>query len=251
MKILEVSDASVSFGGVKAIDSISFTMRQNEVFCIVGPNGAGKTTLFNLLSRIYNLDTGSIIFDGIDIGAAPPYEIAKLGIARTFQNTELFEHESVLNNLLIGSNIHSTTNLFHELFFLKKARDQELDFRKNAEDIIDLLDLQSYRHSKIISLPFGIRKLVEIGRALCLKPKLILLDEPSSGLNPEETEDLIFQIEDIKEEMSISILMIEHDMNLVSKVSDRVLAMADGKVLTIGQSQEVQEHPEVIKAYLG
>ena len=203
MIILEATGVSVSFGGVKAIDNVSFRMEQAEVFSIVGPNGAGKTTLFNLFSRIYNLDTGSIIFDGIDIGATPPYKIAKLGIARTFQNTELFEHESVLSNLLIGSNIHSTTNLFDELFFLRKARDQELDFRKNAEDIIDLLDLQSYRHSKIISLPFGIRKLVEIGRALCLEPKLILLDETSSGLNPEETEDLIFQIEDIKEEMSI------------------------------------------------
>ena len=251
MIILEVTDASVSFGGVKAIDGVSFAMRHGEVFSIVGPNGAGKTTLFNLLSRIYNLDSGSIIFDGIDIGSKPPHQIAKLGIARTFQNIELFEHESVLNNLLIGKHVHSTTNLFQELLFLKEARDQELDFRQYAEEIIDLLDLQSYRHSKIISLPFGIRKLVEIGRALCLKPKLILLDEPSSGLNPEETEDLIFQIEDIREEMSISILMIEHDMNLVSKVSDRVLAMADGKVLTVGQSQEVQEHPEVIKAYLG
>ena len=236
MIILEATGVSVSFGGVKAIDNVSFRMEQAEVFSIVGPNGAGKTTLFNLFSRIYNLDSGSIMFDGIDIGTAPPHKVAELGIARTFQNTELFEHESVLNNLLIGSSIHSTTNLFDELFFLKKARDQELEFRKHAEDVIDLLDLQSYRHSEIVSLPFGIRKLV---------------DEPSSGLNPEETEDLIFQIEDIKEEMSISILMIEHDMNLVSRVSDRVLALADGKVLTVGRPEEVQEHPEVIKAYLG
>ena len=251
MIILEATGVSVSFGGVKAIDNVPFKTEQAEVFSIVGPNGAGKTTLFNLFSRIYNLDSGSIMFDGIDIGTAPPHKVAKLGIARTFQNTELFEHESVLNNLLIGSSIHSTTNLFDELFFLKKARDQELEFRKHAEDVIDLLDLQSYRHSEIVSLPFGIRTLVEIGRALCLKPKLILLDEPSSGLNPEETEDLIFQIEDIKEEMSISILMIEHDMSLVSRVSDRVLALADGKVLTVGRPEEVQEHPEVIKAYLG
>ena len=134
MTILEVTDASVSFGGVKAIDGVSFTMEQAEVFCIVGPNGAGKTTLFNLLSRIYNLDSGSIMFDGIDIGIAPPHKVAKLGIARTFQNTELFERESVLNNLLIGSNVHGTTNLFHELLFLRKARDQELEFRKHAED---------------------------------------------------------------------------------------------------------------------
>tara|TARA_B100001093_G_scaffold290366_1_gene277266 strand:+ start:783 stop:1538 length:756 start_codon:yes stop_codon:yes gene_type:complete len=251
MTILELKNASVSFGGVKAIENVSFSMEEGEVLSIVGPNGAGKTTLFNLISKIYELDSGSIIFDDIELLSTAPHEIAKLGIARTFQNTELFEHESVLNNLLIGSHVHAKTNLLHELFFLRKARDQELIFRKNAENIIDLLDLQSYRNTKIVSLPFGIRKLVEIGRALCLEPKLVLLDEPSSGLNPEETEDLVFQIEDIKEELAISILMIEHDMNLVSKASDRVIALADGKVLTIGKSQEVQEHPEVIKAYLG
>ncbi|MFL2504684.1 MAG: ABC transporter ATP-binding protein [Candidatus Azotimanducaceae bacterium] len=251
MTILELKNASVAFGGVKAIEGVSFSMEHGEVLSIVGPNGAGKTTLFNLISKIYDLDSGSIIFDDIELKKTRPHEIAKLGIARTFQNTELFEHESVLNNLLIGCHVHTSTNLFHELFFLRKARDQELVFRENAESIIDLLDLQSYRNTKIVSLPFGIRKLVEIGRALCLKPKLVLLDEPSSGLNPEETEDLVFQIEDIKEELGISILMIEHDMNLVSKASDRVLALADGKVLTIGKSQEVQEHPQVIKAYLG
>ena len=251
MTILELKNASVAFGGVKAIESVSFSMEHGEVLSIVGPNGAGKTTLFNLISKIYDLDSGSIIFNDIELKETRPHEIAKLGIARTFQNTELFEHESVLNNLLIGCHVHTGTNLVHELFFLRKARDQELVFRKNVENIIDLLDLQSYRNTKIVSLPFGIRKLVEIGRALCLKPKLVLLDEPSSGLNPEETEDLVFQIEDIKEELGISILMIEHDMNLVSKTSDRVLALADGKVLTIGKSQEVQEHPQVIKAYLG
>ena len=251
MTILELKNVSVSFGGVKAIEDVSFSMEYGEVLSIVGPNGAGKTTLFNIISRMYDLDSGSIIFDDIELQSTPPHEIAKLGIARTFQNTELFEHESVLSNLLIGSHVHTKTNLLHEFFFLGKARNQELNFRKNAENIIDLLNLQSYRDKKIVSLPFGIRKLVEIGRALCLKPKLVLLDEPSSGLNPEETEDLVFQIEDIKEELAISILMIEHDMNLVSKASDRVLALADGKVLTVGKSREVQEHPEVIKAYLG
>ena len=251
MTILKLKNVSVSFGGVRAIKGVTFSMEHGEVLSIVGPNGAGKTTLFNLISRIYDLDSGSIVFNNIELKSSPAHEIAKLGIARTFQNTELFENESVLNNLLIGSHVHAKTNLIHELFFLEKARSQELDFRKKAENIIDLLDLQSYRDSKIVSLPFGIRKLVEIGRALCLEPKLVLLDDPSSGLNPEETEDLVFQIEDIKEELSISILMIEHDMNLVSKASDRVLALADGEVLTIGKPQEVQEHPEVIKAYLG
>ncbi len=249
--LFEAKNTSLSFGGLKAIEDVSFWLEKGEVLSIVGPNGAGKTTLFNLISRMYDLDSGQIIFEGIEFGNAPPHEVAKLGIARTFQNTELFEQESVLNNLLIGNHVHTRTNLLHELLFLKKAQKQELEFRKNAESIIDLLDLELYRHSKIASLPFGIRKLVEIGRALCLKPKLILLDEPSSGLNPEETEDLVFQIQDIKDELSITILMIEHDMNLVSKVSDRVLALADGKVLAVGKPKEVLEHPEVIKAYLG
>ena len=251
MYLLSAQNITCGYNSIDIVFNCSIGVNKGEIASIVGPNGAGKTTLFNLISRIYDLDSGSIVFNNIELKSSPAHEIAKLGIARTFQNTELFENESVLNNLLIGSHVHTKTNLIHELFFLEKARSQELDFRKKAENIIDLLDLQSYRDSKIVSLPFGIRKLVEIGRALCLEPKLVLLDEPSSGLNPEETEDLVFQIEDIKEELSISILMIEHDMNLVSKASDRVLALADGEVLTIGKPQEVQEHPEVIKAYLG
>ena len=161
MTILELKNVSVAFGGVKAIESVSFSMEHGEVLSIVGPNGAGKTTLFNLISKIYDLDSGSIIFNDIELKETRPHEIAKLGIARTFQNTELFEHESVLNNLLIGCHVHTGTNLVDELFFLRKAQDQELVFRKNAENIIDLLDLQSYRNTKIVSLPFGIRKLVE------------------------------------------------------------------------------------------
>ena len=251
MTILQVDNASISFGGVKALQNISFHVKKDEVFSIIGPNGAGKTTLFNLISRIYDLKEGSLFFKGVDATNFSTHQIAKLGIARTFQNTELFEQETVLNNLLIGNHVHRKTSLLQELIFDRKTRDQEMEFRENVEAIIDLLDLQAYRYQKISNLPYGIRKLVEIARALSMKPELILLDEPSSGLNPEETEDLIFQIEDLRAELGITVLMIEHDMNLVSQISDRVMAIADGQTLIVGNPKEVQDHAEVIRAYLG
>ncbi len=244
-------DISIHFGGVKAVQDLSFSVEQGEVFSIVGPNGAGKTTIFNLISRIYDTTRGSIHFKGQDITRLATNQVAQLGIARTFQNIELFENESVLNNLLIGCHVHRQTNLFEEIFFLSKVRQQELQFRNSVEDIIDLLDLQSYRHQLISNLPYGVRKMVEIARALSIKPSLLLLDEPSSGLNPEETEDLSFWLEDINEELGITIIMVEHDMKLVAHSSDRVLAVADGKFITLGKPSEVQSHPDVLQAYLG
>ena len=244
-------DISIHFGGVKAVQDLSFSVEQGEVFSIVGPNGAGKTTIFNLISRIYDTTRGSIHFKGQDITRLATNQVARLGIARTFQNIELFENETVLNNLLIGCHVHRETNLFEELFFLSRVRQQELQFRTSVEDIIDLLDLQSYRHQLISNLPYGVRKMVEIARALSIKPSLLLLDEPSSGLNPEETEDLSFWLEDINEELGITIIMVEHDMKLVAHSSDRVLAVADGKFITLGKPSEVQSHPDVLQAYLG
>ena len=251
MSLLKASDLSVHFGGVKAVQGVSFEVNPGEVFSIVGPNGAGKTTIFNLVSRIYDVTHGKIYFDEEDITRVPTHRIAELGIARTFQNTELFEQETVLKNLLIGCHIHRSSNVFSDLLFLPSVKRQELQFRHQVEDIIDLLDLQSYRHQVIANLPYGVRKMVEIARALCLKPNLLLLDEPSSGLNPEETEDLSFWIEDINEEMGITVIMVEHDMNLVSIASDRVMALADGQLITIGSPKEVQSHPEVLRAYMG
>ncbi|MBO6556818.1 MAG: ABC transporter ATP-binding protein [Pseudomonadales bacterium] len=249
--LLAAEGLTLTFGGVHAVDDVSFSVEPGEVFSIIGPNGAGKTTLFNLISRIYDANAGTISFEDDDISAVPTHRIAELGIARTFQNTELFEQETVLRNLLIGQHVHRQTNLLQEFLFLPSVRKQELAFRKEVEDIIDLLDLQHYRHQVIANLPYGIRKMVEVARALCIKPRLLLLDEPSSGLNPEETEDLSFQIEDINEELGTTVIMVEHDMNLVSQVSDRVMALADGKRLAIGTPQEIQQHPEVLKAYLG
>ena len=251
MSLLRAQNLSVHFGGVKAVQDVSFDVNEGEVFSIVGPNGAGKTTIFNLVSRIYDVTGGEIFFDEEEITNVPTHQVAERGIARTFQNTELFDQESVLNNLLIGCHIHRRSNLLSDLFFLPSVKKQELEFRDQVEDVIDLLDLQSYREQVIANLPYGVRKMVEIARALCLKPKLLLLDEPSSGLNPEETEDLAFQIEDINEELGITVIMVEHDMNLVSIASDRVMALADGQLITIGSPQEVQSHPEVLRAYLG
>ena len=251
MSLLTANNLSLAFGGVHAVEDVSFSVNEGEVFSIIGPNGAGKTTLFNLISRIYDADAGSISFNDQDISQVPTHRIAELGIARTFQNTELFEQETVLRNLLIGQHVHRRTNLLQEFLFLPSVRRQELNFRKDVEDVIDLLDLQHYRHKVIANLSYGVRKMVEVARALCIKPSLLLLDEPSSGLNPEETEDLSFQIEDINEELGTTIIMVEHDMSLVSRTSHRVMAIADGKLVAVGPTAEVQQHPEVLKAYLG
>jgi branched-chain amino acid transport system ATP-binding protein len=251
VSLLSAEHIAVSFGGVKAVQDVSFAVSEGEVYSIVGPNGAGKTTIFNLISRIHDVDSGRLLFDGEDITRLPRHGVAERGIARTFQNTELFERETVLNNLLIGCHVHRRTGLLAELVFLPSARRQELAFRRTAEEVIDLLDLQRYRDQVIAGLPYGIRKLVEVARALCMQPRLLLLDEPSSGLNPEETEDLGFWLGDINAELGITVIMVEHDMSLVSRVSDRVMALADGALLTIGTPAEVQRHPGVMRAYLG
>ena len=249
--LFEATNLSLGFGGVKAVRDVSFEINEGEVFSIIGPNGAGKTTLFNLVSRFYDADAGRLVFSGEDMTRTPAHHVAELGIARTFQNTELFDRETVLDNLLIGRHVHRGTGLVSDLFFLRSAKRQEIAFRRKVEDVIDLLELQRHRRSTVGNLPYGVRKMVEIGRALCTEPRLLLLDEPSSGLNPEETEDLAFWIEDIVEELGITVAMVEHDMNLVAAVSSRVMAMADGAALATGEPEAIQKHPAVLRAYLG
>jgi len=244
-------DLGVSFGGIRAVDSVSFEVEAGEVFTIIGPNGAGKTTIFNLISRIYEPTDGRLVFRDEDITRVPPHEIARRGIARTFQNIELFEHASVLQNLLLGRHAHARARLLEEIFFLPGVRARERAHREAAEKVIDFLDLQAYRDTLVVNLPYGVRKVVEMGRALCTEPALLLLDEPSSGLSVEETEDMAFWIQDIRTLLGISVLMVEHDMSLVGAVSDRVLALNYGRVVACGTCQEVQAHPDVIKAYLG
>ena len=253
--LLSAQDLSVRFGGVLAVNKVSFDVKRGEVFTLIGPNGAGKTTVFNLISRIYTPTTGVIDFAGpqgtLRLTDQQPHQIASLGIARTFQNIELFEHATVLQNLLIGRHTHRKTGLWSEMFFSAKTRAAEIEAREKVEEVIDFLDLQHHRDSMVAGLPYGVRKVVELARALCTEPKLLLLDEPSSGLNVEETDDMAFWIEDIRHELGITVLMVEHDMALVSKVSDRVLAMNQGEVLAMGTPREVQSHPGVIEAYLG
>jgi branched-chain amino acid transport system ATP-binding protein len=246
-----VEDLGVSFGGIRAVDGVAFEVEAGQVFTIIGPNGAGKTTIFNLISRIYDPTDGRLVFRDEDITRVPPHEIARRGIARTFQNIELFEHASVLQNLLLGRHAHARPRILEEILFLPAVRARERAHREAAEKVIDFLELQAYRDSLVVNLPYGVRKVVEMGRALCTEPALLLLDEPSSGLSVEETEDMAFWIQDIRSLLGISVLMVEHDMSLVGAVSDRVLALNYGRVVACGTSREVQEHPDVIKAYLG
>jgi branched-chain amino acid transport system ATP-binding protein len=251
MSLFEAQGISVRFGGIRAVDDVTFNVEKGEVFSIIGPNGAGKTTIFNLISRIYNSTEGKLIFDGHDFTRTPSYQVASLGIARTFQNIELFPNATLLQNLLIGRHCHSRVGLLSQMAFLPSTRRAEIQHREKAEDVIAFLGLQRHRDSLIANLPYGVRKVVELGRALCIEPKLLLLDEPSSGLNVEETEGMGFWIEDIKKDLGITVIMVEHDMALVNQVSDRVMALNYGKVLAMGSPREVQTHPEVVKAYLG
>jgi branched-chain amino acid transport system ATP-binding protein len=244
-------DLSITFGGIRAVDGVTFNVREGEIFAIVGPNGAGKSTIFNLISRIYEPTGGQLTFAGEDITRVPPHTIAGRGIARTFQNIELFEHATVLENLLIGRHCRARPNVFAELLFTRRVRREELRHREAVEEVIDFLDLANYRDQRISGLPYGVRKVVELARALCASPRLLLLDEPASGLNREETEEVAFWIDDIKNDLGITVIMIEHDMSLVSAVCDRVLALNNGRTLALGTPQEVQSNNAVIEAYLG
>ncbi|MDI9332100.1 MAG: ABC transporter ATP-binding protein [Alphaproteobacteria bacterium] len=249
--LLSARDLTVRFGGLTAVNRVSFDVCQGEVFTLIGPNGAGKTTVFNLISGIYTPTEGEISFMGRPMADVAPHQVAGLGIARTFQNIELFEHATVLQNLMIGRHRHRQTGFWSQLLFTPSTRQAEIAAREKVEEVIDFLNLQHYRDSMVAGLPYGVRKVVELARALCMEPRLLLLDEPSSGLNVEETEDMAYWIDDIKNLLGITVLMVEHDMGLVAKVSDRVLAMSQGEVLAMGTAAEVQSHPGVIEAYLG
>jgi len=248
---LSVRNLSIMFGGVHAVEDVSFDVNSGEVFAIIGPNGAGKSTIFNLISRLYEPSAGSIHYGDHDLLKLPAHRVVKTGIARTFQNIELFEQATVLQNLLVGRHSKMSHNPFTNIAFLPGVKRSELEHRRKVEDIIDLLDLARYRDERIADLPYGARKNVELARALCAEPSLLLLDEPASGLNNEETDDVGFWLEDIKHDLGVTLVMVEHDMNLVGSIADRVMAINDGRLITIGTPDEVRNNPEVQQAYLG
>lgn len=248
---LSVRNLSIMFGGVHAVEDVSFDVEPGEVFAIIGPNGAGKSTIFNLISRLYEPSAGSIRYGDHDLLSLPAHKIVETGIARTFQNIELFEQATVLQNLLVGRHCHMKRNPITNFLFTPSVRKSELEHRRKVEDVIDLLEIAQYRDERIADLPYGARKNVELARALCAEPELLLLDEPASGLNNEETDDVGFWLEDIKHDLGVTLVMVEHDMNLVGQVADRVMAINNGRLLAIGTVDEVRENTDVQQAYLG
>jgi branched-chain amino acid transport system ATP-binding protein len=254
MDHFRVENLGINFGGLKAVNNVGFSVEKNSIFSIIGPNGSGKTTIFNMISGIYKPNSGRIVCEGKDLVGLTPDRIARRGIARTFQNIELFSNATVMDNLLLGRHIHMNTGVFTGAFLWgrrSKAAREEILNREIVERIIDFLDLQSVRDQYVANLPYGKRKLVELGRALALEPKILLLDEPSAGMNTEEKQDLNIWIKDIQTDYHVTVLLIEHDMNMIMGISDRIFAMSQGEKIVEGPPKEVQSHPEVIRAYLG
>jgi branched-chain amino acid transport system ATP-binding protein len=249
---LEVQGLFLQFGGVQVLADVSAGVRQGEILAIIGPNGAGKTCLLNCINRFYHPSEGKIIFEGRDITPLRPYRIPELGIARTFQNVELFKGMTVLDNIKLGRHVHLSTGLFSAGFYFGNARRTELALRKEIEEtIIDLLEIEHIRKRIVGTLPYGLQKRVELARALAMKPRLLLLDEPVTGMNLEETEDIARFILDIHDEWGVTIVLIEHDMGVVMDISDRVCVLDFGVKIAEGPPEEIRHNEQVIKAYLG
>jgi branched-chain amino acid transport system ATP-binding protein len=248
---LQIDDISLSFGGIKALQNISFEVEQGQIFAVIGPNGAGKTSLINSINGFYTPQQGRIILDGKDISAVPPHKRAKLGISRTFQNIALYTNATVLDNLMAARHIHMKSNLLTGALFIGPAKREEIKHRRFVEDIIDFLEMEHIRKSIVGTLPYGLRKRVELGRALALEPTLLLLDEPMAGMNVEEKEDMARFILDIHEQQDTTIMLIEHDIGLVMDISHQIVVLDFGKKIGEGSPEEIGKDEAVIKAYLG
>ena len=249
--LIEVENITLRFGGVTAINDVSFSVEDHELFAIIGPNGAGKTSIFNTISQVYRPQEGDIRFEGSSIMGTRPDHVAEMGIARTFQNIELFPQMTVIDNLLTGRHIRMKGSVLGGAVWWGKAKREEMENRRKVEDIIDFLEIEQWRKYPVALLPYGIQKRVELGRALAMDPKILLLDEPVAGMNLEETEDMARFILDIKRELDIAMIMVEHDMGLVMDIADRVMVLDFGQRIALGTPDEVQKNPDVIAAYLG
>ena len=249
--ILDVSDVTLRFGGVTALEEASFSVKSGELFAIIGPNGAGKTSIFNCINGVYKPQNGSILLEGDELIGERPVTVAQKGVGRTFQNLGLFMNLNLIDNLLLGRHLQMKTGFLSVALWWGRAKNEEIKNRQKIETIIDLLELQPYRYQPVGLLPYGIQKRVELGRALSMEPRILLLDEPVAGMNLEETEDMARYILEINNELEISILLVEHDMAMVMDIADCVMALDFGQTIAIGSPKEVQGDERVIAAYLG
>lgn len=250
-QVLSFKDVTLKFGGITALNSVSFEVNPGELYAIIGPNGAGKTSIFNCISGIYRPTEGNVTYGTSSIPELRPDQVANLGIARTFQNIELFENMTVIDNILFGAHSQLNYGAVSSLFYTKKVRNSEREAREIAEDIIDFLEIEQYRYSYILSLPYGVQKRVELGRALAMNPEIVLLDEPAAGMNSEETEDIARFIIDLHEERKKTIILVDHDMNMVMDIAQRVMVLNFGEKLAEGTPKEIVVDENVIEAYLG